>query len=488
MCLVLDLGGPQAAAIARKVRTLDIYSEVLPFDAGLEKIVKRAPKALIVAGGEGNPFREDAPVLRDGIYGLGLPVLGLGFGAGVLLRRAGGMPIRSMPGRQTVEVAFSQSALFDGVSDSERYVERLDEIGLPEGYRSIAQMGDWSVAFEDTQDKIWGVQFYPEQNDPDGLKILINFLVDICGCERDWTTQRFVEEEPERIRQKVGERQVVMAISGGVDSAACAALMHRAIGDQLKCVYVDTGFMRKGDNDLARYAFEKLNLGVNRIDARERFLERIKGVTESSAKRKLVEDELTRVFEEFAGSIEGEKCLARGTTYDDLLFSLREPDAPDVPGTLFSVLVEPIKRLFKDEVRALGEALGLGEELTRRQAFPDAGLALRCLGEVTADKLRMLRDADRIFREEIIASGLDRKIRQYFAVLTDLTAKGARAKTGYTLALRAASWTGASSSATAYRLPYDLLERVVERVTGEVEGIVRVVYDITGKPPAEIEW
>ena len=483
MCLVLDMGGPHSAAIARKVRSCEIYCEVLPYDAEIGCIMSRAPRALIVAGGEGNPFREDAPRLSEQIYALGLPMLGLGFGAGVLLRAAGGRAVRSMPGRQTVEVSFGESRLFEGVSDSERFVERLDEAELPDGCRSIARMGDWSVAFEDEERKLWGVQFYPEQNDPDGLKILGNFAASISGCERSWTMEQFIEGEAECIRRAVDDRPVVMAISGGVDSTVCAQLMHRAIGDQLQCVYVDTGFMRSGDNDAVRRAFEKLSgPKLIRIDGRERFLRCIEGTRDSKAKRAAVAQELMRVFEEYARELPDEAHLALGTTYGNLTGCRSNEGRPNPPG--FISLIEPLKRLFKDEIQLLGEALEVPEEIMRRQAFPDAGLALRCLGEVTEEKLGTLRAADRIFRDEIEEAGLDRKIRQYFVVLADLPTGD---KGGYTLALRAVNWTSGSTAASAYRLPYDLLERVVERIIGEVDRVSRVVYDVTSRS-SEIEW
>lgn len=488
-CLVLDIGSTSASAsIARKVRSLGVFCEVLPFDAPEEQMTRRDPAAIIVAGGSGSPFREDAPVLGDYVYRMGVPILGFGMAAGLLLRHAGGTLARSMPGRQTIEVSFGESALFDGLTDSERYVERLDEIDLPTGYRSIARMGEWSVAFEDEAKTCYGLQFYPEQNDPDGLQILSNFVCTICGCPKDFGMARFVEEAPERIRERVGEREVLLGVSGGVDSAVCAALISRAISTRLHCVYVDTGLMRSGDNDAVRYAFEELpGVTLSRIDERERFLRRLEGVSDAQEKRECVERELKNVFVEYAQSLGTEVMLARGTTYDDLL-GRPISGARSALGAPFVGLIEPVHNLFKDEVRELGELLELPEAFTQRQAFPDAGLALRCLGEVTSEKLKMLRNADRIFRDEIREAGLTRKIRQYFVVLTDVRTASAEGEPGYTAALRAVNFTGAQSVASAYRLPYDLLERVVERITTEVKGIGRVVYDVTGKPPSAIEW
>ena len=371
------------------------------------------------------------------------------------------------------------------MSQSERLVERLDQVELPQGFVSIAQeKGGWSVAFAHPEGRRWGIQFYPEQNDPDGLTILENFTQRVCGCEENWGIQRFIDYEVEYIRRKVGNGQVLMTLSGGVDSTVCAALIQKAVGDKVRCVYVDTGLMRSGDADAIRQAIDKMpGLRLSRVEMGERFLKVLEGVSDANEKRRLVGRELLRVFEECAQEMGDITCLARGTTYDDLLAH----SASSVPETGLPLLLEPLCRLFKSEVRQLGQALGLPEEVTSQQAFPGAGLALRCLGQVTQEKLKMLRSADRIFREEVQAAGLDRRIRQYFAVLTGLTTHGAQDTWGYTIALRAVNWTN-PDSATAYRLPYDLLERVVERITTEVEGINRVVYDVTAKPPAGIEW
>lgn len=492
MCVVLDLGGYQAASIARKVRGENVYCEVLPYDAPVERIQKRAPRGLILAGGAGNPFAQDAPLLPRETLALDLPMLGLGFGAGALLRASGAKSQRSMPGRQTVEVNFGEDPVFEGLTQSERMVERLDQAELPEGFVSIAEeKGGWSVAFADRARRRWGIQFYPEQNDPDGLAILENFTLRICGCEKNWDIERFIDYEIDFIRRKVGEGQVLMTLSGGVDSTVCAALMQKAVGEKLRCVYVDTGFMRAGDGDAIRQAIDKMpGLRLNRVEMGQRFMGLVEGVSEPAQKRDLITQELLTVFEECAQDMGGIDCLARGTTYDDLLSrggEARTGHERDSLRSGFTLLIEPLCRLFKSEVRHLGQVLGLPEEITRQQAFPGAGLALRCMGEVTQDKLTMLRAADRIFREEVQAAGLDRRIRQYFAVLTDLRTHDARENMGYTVALRAVNWTN-PDNATAYRLPYDLLERVVERITGEVEGVNRVVYDVTGKPPAGIEW
>ena len=487
MCVVLNLGGSEASAIARRVRGTQVYCEVLPYDVPVSRIVSRNVRGVIIAGGEGNPFAEGAPEIAEEIYQLGLPMLGFGYGAGVMLRHASARALRSMPGRQTVQIHFEDSPLFEGLTDSERMVERLDDVEMPEGFRAIAFMdGDWTVAFEDVGNKRWGVQFYPEQNDPDGLTILHNFAVDICGCPTTWTLDHFVEDEIDFLREKIGSRQVVMCISGGVGSAVCAKLLHRAIGEQLHCVYVDTGLMRKGDSDSVRYAFEKIpDIRLTRIDAADRFLKRLDETTDGIKKRRLVASEMVGVFQDYAKEKGNIECIARGAIYEKVINRCKKP-VEHMTG--FEMLIEPVSRLFKEEIWRLGEAMDMPEEIMRQQEFPDVGLALRCQGTVTEEKLEVLRLADQIFRAEIEEAGLDRRIRQYFAILTDAKAGDNVGRMGYVVALRAVSWSGSTASASAYRLPYDLLERVVERITQEIPSVHRVVYDITGKPPAGIEW
>lgn len=487
------MGGQQGRLIARKVRGEGVYCEVLPYDAPKESIVKRAPKGIIVAGGAGDPYGEQARTLPDYVYDMGLPILGIGYGAGVLLRRAGGHLKNTVFGRGTAQVTFLDSPLFAGLTQSERLMDRVDDVALPESCRPAATLEDGKIAaFEETERRVWGMQFMPEQNDPDGLMILRNFAVNICGCEGNWNIDTFLESELTYIRRKVGEGRVLMTLSGGVDSSVCAALLNRAIGDRLICLYVDTGLMRSGENAQVAGAIASIpGITLRKVDASARFLERLKGVRDAAVKRRVVMDELCRVFLGYAKDLGWVECIAQGTTYDDVLSLDGKMDAMHALASesgRFPITLEPVCRLFKDEVRLLGDALGLPPELTRQQSFPGPGLALRCLGDVTEERLTMLRRADGIFREEIEAAGLEKRIRQYFAVLTDLETGDAYGRAGCTLALRAVNWTGGFTTATAYRLPYDLLERVVDRVTREVPGVNRVVYDLTGKPPAGIEW
>ena len=485
MCVILDMGGSQAVSVARKVRAKKVFCEILPWDAPVERILLHAPLGVIVAGGVGDPFAGEG--LPPATLALPLPMLGLGCGAGAILSGYGAASTRSMPGRQTVQVSFDDDPLFEGLSSSERLIQRLDEVELPPGFHSIArEEGDWSVAFACPEKARWGVQFYPEQNDPDGLQILENFTMKICGCQPSWNIQNFMEYETARIREKAGEGRVLLALSGGVDSAVCAALMHHAVGERLHCVYVDTGFMRAGDAEAIRQMAERLpGAHFTRAEMEERFLRKIEGVRDATRKRRLISEELIRAFEESAQDAEDAGVLARGTTYDDLLMGEESPEDRESSSVL--QVLEPLRGLFKSEVRALGRALGLPEEITDQQAFPGAGLAVRCMGCVTREKLSILRRSDLIFREEIQQAGLERRVRQYFALLADVLSPDAHGRLGYTVVLRAVNWS-TPDVATSYRLPFDLLERVMERITGTVEGVSRVVYDLTSKPPALIEW
>lgn len=494
MILVLDFGAQQGRSIARKVRGEQVYCEVLPYDASLESIQARAPRGIILAGGTMDAFAPDAIECDPGVFDMDVPVLGMGYGARLLLRHLGGRRLKTVLSGQSAEIVFEDSPLFAGLSSTERYFERLDEHELPEGVVPIARTGDGlAVAF--ACENRYGTQFYAEQNDPDGFAVLRNFAQGICGCEPTWTIERFIDDAVADIRERMGDaRRALIAISGGVDSAVCAALMHRAIGDRLCCLHVDTGLMREGETEMVMRLFrERMDITPIRVDASERFLNRLAGVYDPDEKRRVIDEEFLKIFQEEAHRLGDVDCLVQGTIYNDVLEA--DGRAKQSMGMVkdigFGRLIEPVRRLFKEEVRQVGTTLGLPVELVGRQAFPGPGLAVRCMGEVTAHKLRMLRKADAIYSEAVAQAGLDRRIGQYFAVLTDVRTRDYSALgvecPGYTVALRAVNHLGAMS-ANAYRLPYDLLERVVERITSEVEGVNRVVYDITGKPPASIEW
>lgn len=499
MILVLDFGGSQSQPIARKVRKENVYCEILPYDTPIKEIEARSPRGVIMVGSAKEVNAETKGGSAKDVCSLGVPVLALGCPAMIVARDMGAVIQETVIENRTAQVCFGASPLFAGLSSVERYFERADALDLPENLECIAA-SEVPAAFADERLRFYGLQFFPENNDPEGFAILHNFLLDICGCTPDWSMEAFVEREIARIRGVVGEGSALMAISGGIDSSVCAALMHRAIGRQLVCLHVDNGLMRKGETALVEKMFrEQMGINLICVDAGERFLARLSGVTDPEEKRRIVGEEFIRVFEEEALKLGQIDFLVQGTIYSDVIESYGVDNAPvktqnnvgNLPEKIgFKSIIEPVRELFKDEVRSVGQVLGLPAELINRQPFPGPGLAVRTLGEVTPEKLTILREADAIFRDEIVAAGLDKRIWQYFAVMTDCFSGGVkdgRRSYEYVIALRAVNSVDAMN-ATVYRLPYDLLERVVARITSEVPGVNRVVYDITPKPPATLEW
>ena len=484
--LILDFGGQQAQLMARKLRGERFFCEILPCETAAACVAARAPRGLVLAGGAGDPDDAGARHADAQVFALGIPVLAMGYGAREMALALGGKLLDTQISGRSAQISFSQSPLFEGLGESERFFSRVDSIELPEGFCAVAYAGGGLVpAFASEEKRLYALQFYAENNDPDGLQILANFAGGICGCEPWWSMEAFLERAQADICAQVGDGSALIAISGGVDSAVCAALMHRAIGDRLKCLYINTGLMRKGETALVTSTFrDALGMELICVDAGERVLKRLEGVIAPSAKREVVEQEVMRVFEEEARALGHVDCLCQGTIYPDVLSGATRC----APG--FDRCVEPLRLLFKDEVRQLGEVLGMPRELTQRQPFPEPGLAVRIVGEVTREKLDMLRQADAIFREEVADAGLDRRIWQYFAVLTDirtLTLRDGVACQEYAVALRAVSSQDALAF-NAYRMPYDLLERVTQRVTREVVGVNRVLYDVTGRASSSIEW
>lgn len=499
MLMILDFGGSQAQSVAKRIRGEHVYCEVLPCDAPTADITAKNPKGILLIGGTMDAAAEGAYDCAQEVYDLGLPMLGLGYGARVMVKHFGGRLMGAVVENKPTHVKFDDCALFAGVSEADRYIDRADAWELPEGFAGTAGDGcGLDMAFACADKNMYGLQFYPEQNDPDGLRILSNFA-DICGAKREWSVETFIENQLNEIRAQVGEGDALIAISGGVDSTVCAALMHRAIGSHMHCVHVNTGLMRKNESAMIEKVFAEQGIDLKVVDAEARFLAKLAGVSDPEKKRHIIGEEFIRVFEEEAAKFGKVDFLVQGTIYPDVLESRgvggvlvkSHHNVGGMPETMkFSGLVEPLKELFKDEVRQVGEALGLPAELVYRQPFPGPGLAVRCIGALTKERLDILREADFIFREEIANAGLDRKIWQYFAILTDMRSVGVRngkRSYDYTVALRAINSIDAMS-ATVVRLPYDLLETVVKRITSEVNGVNRVVYDITGKPPATIEW
>lgn len=479
--LILDFGGSQAQSMARKLRAQNYYCEVHPCSLDSKTIRKKAPRGLLLAGGPGDRAFDDQ-ILR-----MGLPVLAMGFCARSMVKSFGASCEGALLTGRASQITFLPCSLFEGLDESDRFFERIDALKLPEGFEPIATTVEGLIpAFANLEERLYGLQFYAESNDPDGVRILANFAGTICGCTPYWSPEFYIDREVEYLRERIGSGRAIMAISGGADSTVCAELMRRAVGDQLTCVFVDTGLLRKGEAETVSHAFrDHLNLELIVVDARDRILSALKGVIDPGEKRRIIHRELNRALYEEA--VPGAEYLVEGTIYSDLLNGY----ATDFDNqTSLPKRIEPIRMLFKDEVRFVGETLGIPRDLLQRQPFPSSGLAVRCIGEVTPERLFLLREADAIFRAEIVEAGLDRKLTQYFAILTNIQTLGmrdGRTVAEYACALRAISAQDSANISIA-KLPYDLIERVVQRITTQVPGINHVLYDVTGKPTAMAEW
>lgn len=487
--VILDFGGTQSRSVARKVRGEQFYCEILPCDAPISEIQSRSPKGILLTGGAQDASRREVMECVRAVYDLGVPILAMGYAARRMVVQLGGRLMGAAMEKRTAPFAPDADVLFDEVGESERYFGRLDVVELPEGFEALAQSNGVISAFADREKRIYALQFEVEQNDPDGLRILDNFARQICECEPWWSMESYVEQELNQIRERVQDGSALLAISGGVDSSVCAALLHKAIGRKLHCVFVDTGFMRKGEPAMIQQIFSDImSMDLMVVNARGRFMNLLKGVADADEKRRLISQEFKTVLKEEAQKLGGVDYLVRGTTYSDVMEEMSLGIAQSSRDG-WNIL-EPVRPLFKDEVRQVGEILGLPRQIVARQPFPGAGLSIRCLGEVTEPRLQMLREADAILRQEIEEAGLEKRIWQYFAVLPDQKTLCLRedAKTcEHTVALRAVS-SSDGINANAVRMPYDLLERVVRRMTSEIPGVGRVVYDITGCPSAAIEW
>ena len=486
--LVLDLGGQQAIEMARKIRNQRYYTEIMSRSADIELFRRKSPRGILIVGDDTCDSPDAFP---RAVLSLGIPVLALGSAARMMIEASGAASEGVLLENQASQITFLPCLLFDQLSESDRYFARIDGFALPEGFQPIATtIEGFTPAFADFERNLYGLQFYAESNDPDGAIILSNFAEKICGCTPIWTVEDYIEEEVRYIQDKIGDGCALMAVSGGVDSSTCALLMKRAIGDRLKCVFIDNGLLRNGEADFVRHTFEnELGLPLIRVDARERFLYRLKGLTDPVDKHHAAHGEFMSVLAEIGAEHPEAEFFVQGTIYSDLLTGgssdevyARRLDA--------GKLLEPIRMLFKDEVRRVGEILGLPQSVIGRQPFPGPALALRCLGEVTREKLDLLRRADDIFREEIALYGQDKRLTQSFVVLTDSRSLGRRGDAysyEYACVLRAV----AESGPTAYsvcKLPYDLLDRVAGRIITEVPGINRVVYDISPCDNTAIEW
>jgi GMP synthase (glutamine-hydrolysing) len=513
---VLDFGSQFAQLIARRVRELHVYSELLPHDTPLDELERRGVTAVILSGGPNSVYDDDAPKPDPAIWSGRLPVLGICYGAQLMAAELGGH-VQPTPKREygpATVVIGDEDGLFTGLDRTQPvWMSHGDSItSLPEGFRATAQTDSTPFAgLADPSRKLYGIQFHPEvAHTPRGRDVLRNFLVGVAGVGQTWTPAGFIESTVAEIRDRVdaharavgSDGKVICALSGGVDSAVAAALVHRAVGDRLTCIYVDHGLMRKRESELLRATFEQ-NLGMRlvMIDARERFLARLAGVIDPEEKRRIIGDEFIRVFEEQAQQLGQIDFLTQGTLYPDVIESATSEtktaqkikthhNVGGLPADLRFKLIEPLRYLFKDEVRAVGLELGLPEAMVHRQPFPGPGLAIRIIGEVTAERLDTLRDADWIVIDEIKAAGLYRNVWQSFAILTPVRSVGVMGD-GRTyanvVAIRAVTSEDGMTADWA-KLPYEVLAKISSRIVNEVPGVNRVVYDISSKPPATIEW
>ncbi len=505
--LILDFGSQYTQLIARRVREQKVYCEIHPYNIGFERIKGFGARGIILSGGPSSVYDKDAPTIDKGLFDLGLPVLGICYGMQLMTHLLGGVVAKAEHrefGRAAVTID-DGSDLFKGLSNSEEvwmsHGDRIEK--FPEGFKSIAHTDNSPVAaMKDAGRHFYGVQFHPEVvHTPKGKELLGNFLFEICGCKAAWTMGSFIESQVKEIRERVGDKGVICGLSGGVDSAVTAVLIHKAIGDQLTCIFVDNGLLRAGEARKVEEVFRKhFHINLIAVDASERFLDKLKGVEDPERKRKLIGNEFIHLFEEEAVKLKNIGFLAQGTLYPDVIesVSFKGPSATikshhNVGGLLEKMslkLVEPMRELFKDEVRSLGRELGMPDEVIERQPFPGPGLAIRVLGEITKERLEILRNADVILMDEIRAAGLYTKIWQSFAVLLPVKTVGVMGdERTYenVLAIRAVDSLD-GMTADWVRLPYDLLAKVSNRIINEVKGVNRVVYDISSKPPSTIEW
>jgi GMP synthase (glutamine-hydrolysing) len=506
---VLDFGAQYGQLIARRVREWGAYCEIVPHDTSWNVLSLRRPAALILSGGPESTLVDNAPAMDDAIAGSGVPLLGICYGMQLLARDVGAKLVKldhAEYGPATLVIADRHTPLFDGVPDESRvWMSHGDSVvSLPEGYRALGSTPRCHVAaMGNAKKKIYGVQFHPEvAHTEHGRTILENFLGEIAGLARDWKMESFLERSIEEIGARVGSDKVIAALSGGVDSAVAATLVSRAIGAQLTCIFVDHGLLRRSEaEEVLAACRELLHLNVVAVDARERFLDKLRGVEDPERKRVIIGHEFIDVFEREAARIRDVKYLVQGTLYPDVIES-KTPQSKagekikshhnvgGLPEKMGLSLIEPLRALFKDEVRVLGRALGLPENVVRRQPFPGPGLAVRIIGDVTAERLEIVRDADAIVREEIDGAQLDPHPWQYFAVLTPVKSVGVMGdgrSYANLVAVRAITSEDGMTADWA-RLPHDLMERISARIVNEVRGVNRVAYDITTKPPATVEW
>ena len=506
LILILDFYGQYNQLIARRVRECNVYSEVLPFNTSIERIKEKNPKGIIFTGGPASVYNEGAPKCDKEIFELGIPILGICYGMQFMTDALGGEVKRAEKREYgVIDVTMdTKSKLFKNLKNiNPCLMSHTDYVHtLPVGFEKIASTENCKIAaMQNVEKNLYGIQFHTEVNDTEnGIEIIKNFVYDICKCTGKWKMKSFAEESIKNIREKIGDKKALCALSGGVDSSVAAVMLSKAIGKNLTCIFVDHGLLRKDEGDQVEELFtKKFDVNFIRVNAQNRFLQKLAGVTDPETKRKIIGEEFIRVFEEEAKKIGTVDFLVQGTIYPDVIESgvgvgakiKSHHNVGGLPDHVdFKEIIEPLRDLFKDEVRKVGLEVGLPEYLVYRQPFPGPGLAIRVIGDITEDKLNILKEADFIFREEVAKAKLDRELNQYFAVLTNIKSVGVMGDYrtyDYTIALRAVETIDFMTAHWA-KIPYEVLEVVSNRIVNEVEHVNRVVYDITGKPPATIEW